>query len=315
MIRRKALKKILITSIALFVFLTVYIIGCFDKENVMDVNLELEYVTGIGTHDIYLLNKNNYLVKSKILLTENSQEKEIEAILNNLIIHNNNSVPNELRGTIPRKTKILNINYDEEYVTINFSKEFLNVGLESEEKEIESIVYSLFSLKNIKGIFIQVEGKLLDRYPNSKNKIEYPLTKNIGINKVYNFDKRNDIHKVVVYYLEEIDNNNYYVPVTKYVNDNQDKIKVIIDSLTTNYIYEPNLMSFLNTDVKLNSYNKEENVFFLDFNSNLYDKNNKILEEVVYSISYSVFDNYDVLSIVFSVDGENVKTVSLSDLK
>ncbi|MBR4619052.1 MAG: GerMN domain-containing protein [Bacilli bacterium] len=315
MIRRKALKKILITSIALFVFLTVYIIGCFDKENVMDVNLELEYVTGIGTHDIYLLNKNNYLVKSKILLTENSQEKEIEAILNNLIIHNNNSFPNELRGTIPRKTKILNINYDEEYVTINFSKEFLNVGLESEEKEIESIVYSLFSLKNIKGIFIQVEGKLLDRYPNSKNKIEYPLTKNIGINKVYNFDKRNDIHKVVVYYLEEIDNNNYYVPVTKYVNDNQDKIKVIIDSLTTNYIYEPNLMSFLNTDVKLNSYNKEENVFFLDFNSNLYDKNNKILEEVVYSISYSVFDNYDVLSIVFSVDGENVKTVSLSDLK
>ena len=64
---------------------------------------------------------------------------------------------------------------------------------------------------------------------------------------------------------------------------------------------------------KLNSYSEKENVFFLDFNTNLYDSKDKVLEEVIYSISYSIFDNYDVGSIVFSVDGKNIKTVSLMD--
>ena len=74
-------------------------------------------------------------------------------------------------------------------------------------------------------------------------------------------------------------------------------------------------MSVLNTNLKLNSYNKEDNVFFLDFNNYLYDKNQKLVEEVIYSISYSVFDNYDVNNIVFMVDGKNVKSVMLSDVK
>ena len=72
-------------------------------------------------------------------------------------------------------------------------------------------------------------------------------------------------------------------------------------------------MSFLNSNAKLNSYSEKENVFFLDFNTNLYDSKDKVLEEVIYSISYSIFDNYDVGSIVFSVDGKNIKTVSLMD--
>jgi len=313
MIKEKALKKILVTSITLLILLTIYVIKDFSKENTLQTNLELEYVTGIGTNTIYLLNKNGLLVKNKILITENNKEKQIKTLLENLIINSNNNFPDELSGTIPKDTKILDVNYDEGYVTINFSKKFLNVSEEAENSMFESIVYSIFDLKDIKGIFIQVEGETLGNYPKSKAKLNYPLTKEIGINKEYNLTKRGDINKVVVYYLEEINNQNYYVPVTKYLNDSDDKIKIIIDSLTTSYIYEPNLMSFLNDSVKLNSYSENENAFFLDFNSNLYDKNNKILEEVIYSISYSVFDNYDVKSVIFSVDGKNVKTVSLTD--
>ncbi|MBP3800039.1 MAG: GerMN domain-containing protein, partial [Bacilli bacterium] len=193
--------------------------------------------------------------------------------------------------------------------------EFLNLKKSIEKKTIDSIVYSIFDLKEVKEIFIEVEGKLLNEYPNSKEKIYYPLDKSIGINNEYNITSRNDINKTVIYYLEQINNEKYYVPVTKYENTKDDKIKVIIDSLTTNYIYEPNLMSVLNTNLKLNGYNKEDNVFFLDFNNYLYDKNQKLVEEVIYSISYSVFDNYDVNNIVFMIDGKNVKTVMLNDVK
>ena len=315
MLKKKALKKIFITSLALFIFLFVYVINIIDKDNKLDSKMEVEYTFNKGTNSIYLMNKDGYLVKTKTLITSKDKIKQIEDIINSLIIDNDNSFPDELKGTIPKNTKILEIKYDQEIVTLNFSKEFLNLKKDMEEKTIQSIVYSIFALKDIKGIYINVESKPLSEYPDSKEKINYPLDKSIGINNRYDITSRNDINKTVVYYLEKINNDNYYVPVTKYENNRDDKIKVIIDSLSTNYIYEPNLMSVLNTNVKLNSYNKEENVFFLDFNNYLYDKNNKVLEEVIYSISYSVFDNYDVNNIVFSVDGKNVKTVMLSDVK
>lgn len=315
MLKKKALKRIFVTTIALFIFITVYVISGIDSENKLDSKIEVEYTFNEGTNSIYLLNKNGYLVKAKTLITSKDKTKQIESILNSLIIGNDNSFPDELKGTIPKNTKVLEIRYNKESVTINFSKEFLNLKKDIEKKTIESIVYSIFDLKEVKEIYIEVEGKLLNEYPNSKEKINYPLNKNIGINNEYNITSRNDINKTVIYYLEKINNENYYVPVTKYENNRDDKIKVVIDSLTTNYIYEPNLMSVLNTNLKLNSYNKEDNVFFLDFNNYLYDKNQKLVEEVIYSISYSVFDNYDVNNIVFMVDGKNVKSVMLSDVK
>lgn len=315
MLKKKALKRIFVTTVALFIFLTIYVINSIDNENKLDSKIEVEYTFNEGTNSIYLLNKNGYLVKAKTLITSKDKTKQIESILNSLTIGNDNSFPDELKGTIPKNTKVLEIRYNKESVTINFSKEFLNLKKDIEKKTIESIVYSIFDLKEVKEIYIEVEGKLLNEYPNSKEKIYYPLNKDIGINNEYSITSRNDINKTVIYYLEKINNENYYVPVTKYENNRDDKIKVVIDSLTTNYIYEPNLMSVLNTNLKLNSYNKEDNVFFLDFNNYLYDKNQKLVEEVIYSISYSVFDNYDVNNIVFMVDGKNVKSVMLSDVK
>ena len=315
MLKKKALKRIFVTTVALFIFITVYVISGIDSENKLDSKIEVEYTFNEGTNSIYLLNKDGYLVKAKTLITSKDKTKQIESILNSLTIGNDNSFPDELKGTIPKNTKVLEIRYNKESVTINFSKEFLNLKKDIEKKTIESIVYSIFDLKEVKEIYIEVEGKLLNEYPNSKEKINYPLNKNIGINNEYSITSRNDINKTVIYYLEKINNENYYVPVTKYENNRDDKIKVVIDSLTTNYIYEPNLMSVLNTNLKLNSYNKEDNVFFLDFNNYLYDKNQKLVEEVIYSISYSVFDNYDVNNIVFMVDGKNVKSVMLNDVK
>ena len=49
---------------------------------------------------------------------------------------------------------------------------------------------------------------------------------------------------------------------------------------------------------------------FLNFNQYLFDSNDKVLEEVLYSISYSVFDNYDVSMVMFEVNDNYVGQVS-----
>ena len=68
-------------------------------------------------------------------------------------------------------------------------------------------------------------------------------------------------------------------------------------------------MSFLNSNVKLIDYQMENDIFFLNFDDYLFDSNDKILEEVMYTISYSIFDNYDVNMVMFLVNGEEVNHI------
>lgn len=308
MLRKKALRKIFITTLSAFILLVVYSIPNMTKnDNAIRTNLEVEYITGIGTNNIYLLDKNDLLVKTNILLDKKDKIDQIKLLLNNLIDDNNSKFPNGLSATIPKNTKLIDVVYDEEYVTLNFSKKLLSVKNELKDRMIESIVYSVMDLGDIKGVIITVEDEMIKEYAKV-------LDKNIGINKKYDIKSRDKINKVVIYYLEEIDDNNYYVPVTKYLNDDRDKIKIIIDELTTSYIYEPNLMSFLNSNTKLLDHEEKENVMSINFNNALFDGNDKIVEEVKYTLAYSIFDNYDVEQVLLQVDGKNIETVSKKDL-
>ena len=308
MLRKKALRKIFITTLSAFILLVVYSIPNMTKnDNAIRTNLEVEYITGIGTNNIYLLDKNDLLVKTNILLDKKDKTDQIKLLLNNLIDDNNSKFPNGLSATIPKNTKLIDVVYDEEYVTLNFSKKLLSVKNELKDRMIESIVYSVMDLGDIKGVIITVEDEMIKEYAKV-------LDKNIGINKKYDIKSRDKINKVVIYYLEEIDDNNYYVPVTKYLNDDRDKIKIIIDELTTSYIYEPNLMSFLNSNTKLLDHEEKENVMSINFNNALFDGNDKIVEEVKYTLAYSIFDNYDVEQVLLQVDGKNIETISKKDL-
>lgn len=308
MLKRRALRKIFITTLTAFILLVVYSIpNMYEKENTLKTNLEIEYITGIGTNYIYLLDQNGYLVKTRILLDSTDKQEQIKLLLKNLTKSDNSKFPTGLRATIPNGTKVLDVIYDEEYVTVNFSKKIWDIEEEEKDRMIESIVYSIMDLGDIKGVILEVEEEVPEEY----NKV---LDKSMGINKTYNITSRNDINKVVVYYMEEISGDKYYVPVTKYLNKSDEKIKIIVDELTTSYIYEPNLMSFLNSNTKLLDYKEQENLMTINFNNAIFDGDSKILEEVSYTLAYSVFDNYDVGEVIIQVNGENVETISEKDI-
>ena len=199
-------------------------------------------------------------------------------------------------------------------VTIDFSKELLNVSSELEKQMISAITYSIIDLGGYDGVRILVEGEVLDKLPNSLDKLPLIINKEFGINESFDITSRDDINKVVVYYLENINNSLYYVPVTKYLNDDRDKIKIIVEELSSNYIYETNLMSFLNSNTKLLEYSEEDNVMYLNFNDYLFDGNDKVLEEVIYCLAYSVFDNYDVNMVMFEVNSEKIGHIDIKDI-
>lgn len=315
MLKRKALRKIFVTTLTAFILLVVYMIPTIDNKSVVEANMEVEYITGLGTNYIYLLDQNNLLVRTNILLDTSDKCEQVKLLLKNLKQYDNARFPTGLKAYLNENVEVKDVSYKDKIVNINFSKEFLDIKEELEERIIEGISYSILELEDVDGLRILVEEEPLTAYPNSKNPLPDIITKEIGINKKYDINSRNNINKVVLYYSENIDDHTYYVPVTKYTNNEKEKIEVIVEELSSKYIYEDNLMSFLHKNLELLEFQEKDNMMILDFNEYLFGKNDKILEEVLYTLSYSVFDSYDVNCILYKVNGQNIQEVGSSDLK
>ena len=314
MFRRKALRKIFVATMSLFILLFVVTITSYDDSMTLKTNLEIEEIAGFNISSVYLLNDNNLLVRSKTLIKSESEKEKVKEVVTNLIVNNSNILVDGLYGIIPSDVEIKDIFVGNRIVTIDFSKELLNVSSELEKQMISAITYSIIDLGGYDGVRILVEGEVLDKLPNSLDKLPLIINKEFGINESFDITSRDDINKVVVYYLENINNSLYYVPVTKYLNDDRDKIKIIVEELSSNYIYETNLMSFLNSNTKLLEYSEEDNVMYLNFNDYLFDGNDKVLEEVIYCLAYSVFDNYDVNMVMFEVNSEKIGHIDIKDI-
>ncbi|HIT21355.1 MAG TPA: GerMN domain-containing protein [Candidatus Scybalousia intestinigallinarum] len=306
MLCKKALRKIFITTFTLFTLFVIYIIPeKLNSRNYLDVDMDVEYVVSLGTNEIYLLGPNNYLVKTNVLLESETIEGKIKGIIDYLTIKKSEKLPVGLSGIIPENTKLNQVSVTNHIAILDFSEELFQ-GMESlEERIVEGIVYSILNLDEINGVTLKINGTLVQELPASKTKIPEVIDKSFGINKVYDIDNRNGIQKVTLYYIDQIDNENYYVPVTRYMNDDREKINIIIESLASDYIYESNLMSFLNQDTELIDYQIEDELMLLNFNHSIFSQD-KVLEEVSYSIAYSVFDNYDVNTVLLEVEGIEV---------
>ncbi len=310
MLKRRAFRKIIITTFSLLTVFAICIIpnSLNSKDNFLDTKIDLEYVNNLGTNEIYLLGPNKYLVKTNVLLETDNINTKIRSILDYLTIQKSDKLPTGLSGIIPMNTKVNNVEIKESIVTIDFSKELLDVKEELEERLIEAITYSIINIDGVEAITIKVDGNLLTELPKTKKKLPELLNRNFGINKVFDIDNLNGIQKVTLYYLDKISNQNYYVPVTKYLNDDREKINIIIDNLSSNYIYESSLVSLLNQNTELINYEIEDEIMTLNFNNSIFT-HDKILEEVTYTIKESVCSTYPVKSVILEVEG-NVESTN-----
>ncbi len=304
------------TSILLVIFM-MYLIPNNKEE--IEIEQKLEYVYPNDLEVIYLL--DSYDNVSRTVLSVNMQDEITKSkdLIDGLTIggKKQDKLPNGFKGLLPSETKLLDISLTDGILKLNFSKEFNNVKEEYEEKLVEALTYTLTSIDGVDKIEIYVDGSKLEYLPNSKKKLPDKLDKNYGINKQYEMTTLNDIYSYTVYYVMNYNDATYYTPVTKYVNNNnQDKVKVIIDELATSLSYESNLMSYLNSNVKLLDYEIIDDTVKLEFNDLILSDitNNLILEEVIYTIGLSLCDELDVTEVIFMVNSQEISTFSLSDI-
>ncbi len=297
MLLTKTINKVFRTTLFMFLILSVFTITNKTNEKVLRTNIEFNNAIEIPKTNIYLLSEDNYLVKVNIYLEDCSTEEKIKKIIEYLKV-DNNKIPQGLKGYIPKNIQVNSIIIEENNLKINFSSEFLTI--QNKDLVITALIYSLTEIPDVKTIELLVDNKYLKEYQSK-------LNKEIGINKEYILNDRKNINKVTVYYYDEINNIEYLTPVTKYVNDNREKVEIIINELSNNI--PNNLISYLNEDTMLVDYKEENDFIALNFNKG-FNNNQIINNKIINLISESIFENYDIKMILFQENGKKIDLIS-----
>ena len=144
MIKKKALNRIFISSIAIFIVFTFVSLNLIKE----DKNIyKITDYTSAKKEFIYTLNEDNYVSKGYIYVSKDLTSLEKVKTLIDIMIEKNNKnalLPSYFKPILPQNTKVLSAELENKIIKINFSSEFLNVS----DSQLEKMVYNLSNKDN-----------------------------------------------------------------------------------------------------------------------------------------------------------------------
>lgn len=290
MIKKFTFKKICITTLLLLVSVILY---NYPEELSKHISEEQPIVK----RTIYLIDMDGFVAMSEYSSKVNTIKERVYEMVDALTVSSSFTPNNDLEPILPKGTKIIDFSIQDGLLKINFNKNLLSISSELEEKMIESLVFSLTSIEEIEKVMIFVEGDHLEELPHSKKKLDLYLDRSYGINKINDITTFFDTQLVTVYYNKK----DYYVPVSLLVNDQNDKVNIIINRLKGNSLQYSHLSTQLNYQLELTNYSINENDITLSFNHVLLDSvyDGFLKEEVKYAIFYSLHDTLGIKDVSF----------------
>ena len=305
MLKKLSKKKLLISFTAIFTLLIIYLVSNEPTE----FKQELSYVdNNLSVSNIYLMDSYEFISLASVGISEDKIEAKAREIIDILIQDGpgENKIPSGFKSIINPDTKLNKVSFEDGILKLDFSNNLFDTKEEYEIKVLECLIYSLTSIKDVKGIEITIDDKKLEELPKSKIKLPQIFDKSFGINKKYNISSLDDVSAVTIYYINKYNDDYYYVPVTRFINNNEEKVNLIIDELRENNYYLTGLMSFMNNNTTLLETSIEENEITLNFDKNLYsDQDTKeVLEEVINTINLSIEATYGIEDVSYMVENE-----------
>lgn len=290
MLKKKAFNRIFFTTVVFFIVFMLYSFNLVNNKS-----YKKEYKNN-AIETLYTINEDNYISETPVYVGKLfTLEDRIKEKLEIMTKENNKNalLPSYFNPILPENTKVLDVKINDGIVKVYFSKELENINHDQAESMIEAIIYTITN-EQIYGIEIYVENNLLKYVPHTNKELPAILTKDFGINKDYNLSSLSDINKVIINYFKECNNDYCSIPVTKYLNDEREKLEIVFEQLSKTR-KENDLISLIE-NININKYSITEKEITIDI-----DKD--ITEEESDLIALSLFDNYKVNKITIFVNG------------
>ena len=167
--------------------------------------------------------------------TKSSIEEDVAQVF--ALMKDPGALSGTLHSIIPAGVALLTSSLDEDGIlNLNFSQEIEQLDAKDELRFLEATSYVFCQLDGINGVRYAKEGETLLSLPNGKITLSQPITSNLGIN---NFESSsNALHHtspMLVYLAKNIGDEEFYVPVSKRIQDDaslDDQINDIIGEVS-----------------------------------------------------------------------------------
>lgn len=220
-------------------------------------------------------------------------------------------LPKGFSGILPKETKVLGLDIQNGTATVDFSKEFLKVQPELEEKVLSAVTWTLTGFPTVEKVNIRVNGQPLEVMPHHKT-VAQGLTRQRGINvEIAEGVNINQSIPVTLYFMGQADDNQtYYVPVTRMINRTENVAEASINELIKGPKQQSNLVSPLDSSLKVNKIQQTDQMVIADFNEQLlqYGNQHQASKNAIETISLSLMENTASQKVSITVNGKKIQT-------
>lgn len=224
-----------------------------------------------------------------------------------------NVIPNGFQAVLPAGTQILGVNIKDGTAIADFSEEFKEYQAEDEQKILQAITWTLTQFDSIDKVQLRINGYDQDVMPVDGTPIGDGFSRADGINVDTGTmtDLTNSVG-VTVYFLAQSSHGNYYVPVTKRVQNEENNITATIKGLAEGPSLASGLFSDFSRELELLEANADtDGKWTLNFNEALLNNQKAISDEALNALILSLTEHEEVKEFAIQVNGEeNVLTES-----
>jgi len=275
-----------------------------------DAETTAEEKADVVMRDIYLIDKNGFVVAQSLPLpkTESPAKQALEFLVADGEV--TDVLPVGFRTVLPAGTEI-DLDIHEGKATVDFSEEFTTYDPKDEKRILQAITWTLTQFDSVDKVELRVNGYPLTEMPANKTPISSEgLTRADGINTEFtDVADITNTRPITVYYLTQVSDDFYYVPVTRRVsNKEKDDVAAVIHQL----VEGPGMLTTLETglvnEVKLMDDPKiEDHVVTLNFNEAILgnSENKTISNETLRSIVLSLTEQSGIESVKVMVNGSS----------
>ena len=144
MLRKFAYNKIFRTTGMLLLFILLLLFPT-SKEYSLEDGSVVKASSPNNKKEIFLIDKDNYVARSKVSLTSSGSKEYASKLVELLIIGGKyeQKIPNGFKAILPSDTKINGIEVKEDNITIDISKDFYELKNGDDIRAIEALTYNL----------------------------------------------------------------------------------------------------------------------------------------------------------------------------